>query len=266
MQKYSCSEYLKQIRHHNVQLGNLLRKFYPLEEHKPNIDTLYFKVFRAVDDRAACMKFIEGHTHVLEIFGITQITSAKIDWVLNPNVYVILVTSEKDGKAVAGGRIQIADGETPLPIEFAVGEMDSRIYDMVKERIPGRTGEFCGLWNSWEVAGLGIGSMQLSIASVALAGLINLETLFALCAPATYRNSVRGGFRVIREIGINGKFYYPKEDLTATAILIDDIEELPLTYDEVKADIMTLRNNPVSEKIILSKNGDPITLHFDLRI
>lgn len=237
-----------------------------MEEHKLDIDTLYFKAFRAVDNRAACMKFIEGHTHVLEIFGITQITSAKIDWVLNPNVYVILVSAEKDGKALAGSRVQVADGITPLPIETAVGEMDNRIYDMVKERIPGGTGELCGLWNSWEIAGLGIGSMQLSLACVAFADMINLSTLFGLCAPATYRNSVKGGFRVIREIGINGKFYYPKEDLTATAIIIDDVKALPLTHDAERANIDSLRANAISQRQILSKNGDPLTLHFDLTI
>ncbi|WP_143095912.1 hypothetical protein [Pedobacter insulae] len=212
------------------------------------------------------MKFIEGHTHVLEIFGITKITSAKIDWVLNPNVYVILVTAEEDGRALAGSRIHVADGKTLLPIEEAVGELDERIFNMVEERRMDGTGELCGLWNSWEIAGLGIGSMQLSIACVAYAGLIKLNTLFGLCAPATYRNSIRGGFRVIKEIGINGKFYYPKEDLTATSILIDDIENLPLTYDDVKADIMTLRNNPISTRQILSKNGEPVNLHFDLTL
>ena len=80
-----------------------------MEEAKTTIENLYFRAFRAVDDRAACMKFIEGHTHVLEIFGITEITSAKIDWVLNPDVYVILVSAEKDGKALAGGRIHKAN-------------------------------------------------------------------------------------------------------------------------------------------------------------
>lgn len=235
-----------------------------MEEHKPHIDNLYFKAFRAVDDRALCMKFIEGHTHVLEIFGITKITSAKIDWVLNPNVYVILVSAEEDGRALAGSRIHVADGKTLLPIEDAVGDLDERIFTMVEERRIDGTGELCGLWNSWEIAGLGIGSMQLSIACVAYAGLIKLNTLFGLCAPATYRNSIRGGFRVIKEIGINGKFYYPKEDLTATSILIDDIENLPLTYDDVKEDIMTLRNNPISSRQILSKTGEVINLHFDL--
>lgn len=237
-----------------------------MEELKPHIENLYFRAFKAVDDREACMKFIEGHTHVLEIFGITQITSAKIDWVLNPNVYVILVSAEKDGKALAGGRIHQANRVNPLPIEDAVGYMDDRIYKMVEDRTDAGTGELCGLWNSWEIAGLGIGSMHLSTACVAFADMINLSTLFGLCAPATYRNSIRGGFRVITEIGINGKFYYPKEDLTATSILIDDVKNLPLTYEPERSIAMNMRANIITSQQIQAKNGETVNLHFDLSI
>jgi hypothetical protein len=108
--------------------------------------------------------------------------------------------------------------------------------------------------------------MQLSTACVALAGLINLKTLFGLCAPATYRNSIRGGFRVIKEIGINGKFYYPKEDLTATSILIDDIPNLPSTYEPEKSTAMKMRNATIVSEQITAKNGQLITLHFNLKI
>ena len=210
--------------------------------------------------------FIDGHTHVLEIFGITKITSAKADWVNNPDVYVITVSAEKNGKVLAGGRIHKANRKHPLPIETAVGSMDDRIYTMVEERTDEGTGELCGLWNSWEIAGLGIGSMQLSTACVALAGLIDLKTLFGLCAPATYRNSIRGGFRVIKEIGINGKFYYPKEDLTATSILIDDLENLSLTHEDVKTEINKLKHHIVYTMKMPIKNGNLINLHFDLKI
>jgi hypothetical protein len=231
-----------------------------LEPEKLTINKLYFKVFRAIDDRAACMKFIEGHTHVLEVFGITQITSAKIDWVLNPDVYVILVKAEENGPALGGGRIHIANGKNALPIEEAVGHMDSKIYDMVKERTEEGTGEFCGLWNSWEIAGLGIGSIHLGRTFIALAYRLGLKSLFGLCAPATYRNSMRVGFRVLREIGIDGKFYYPKEQLTATSIMIEDIENLPGAIEEEKQEILRLRENHNHTLEITTKKGQTIEL------
>ncbi len=237
-----------------------------MDEHKPQIENLYFRAFRAVDDRSACMKFIEGHTHVLEIFGITQITSAKIDWVLNPNVYVVIASAEPNGKALAGCRIHIADGKTPLPIETAVGSMDERIYTMVADRIADGTGEFCGLWNSWEIAGLGIGSVFLGRISIAISTLLNLKSLFGLCAPATYRNSIRGGFRVINEIGINGKFYYPEEKLTATALLIEDTEKLDLTHPDEIPNIMQIRGSRQNTIEFISSNGQKVNLHINLEI
>lgn len=236
-----------------------------MEELKSNIENLYFKAFRAIDNREACIKFIDGHTHVLEVFGITQITSAKPDWISNPDVYVIMVTAEENGKALAGGRIHQANRKNPLPIEEAVGYMDEKIYEMIEQRTDVGTGELCGLWNSYEIAGLGIGSMQLSTACVAYAGLLKLSTLFGLCAPATYRNSIRGGFRVIDEIGVNGKFYYPKDDLTATAILIDDLKGLPLTLEPERSIAMNMREKNIIHQAIKSKNDEIINLHFDLK-
>lgn len=227
-----------------------------MEQQKLHIDKLYFKAFRAIDDPESCLKFIEGHRHVLEIFGITQISSAKVDWMHNPNVHVILVTIEENGKAMAGSRIHQADGVTPLPIEDAVGFMDARIHDMVKDRMAAGTGEMCGVWNSWEIAGLGIGSYFLSQVGLAVSSSIGLTTLFGLTAPATYRNAVRGGFRVITEIGINGRFYYPKEDLTATAVLTDELETLPTAVEEVRNHVHSFRKNPRQSFQIPNKTND----------
>ena len=237
-----------------------------METNKPNIEKLYFKIFRAVDNRSDCMKFIEGHTHVLEVFGITQITSAKIDWVLNPDVYVVLVSEHENGPALGGGRIHVANNKNPLPIEDAVGEMDERIYSMVKNDTERGTGEFCALWNSWEIAGLGIGSIYLGRIFIALAYRLGLKTLYGLCAPATYRNSLRVGFRVLNEIGINGKFYYPKEKLTATSLIIEDLENLPSAVEEERNEIFSLRNEKTYKKTILSSKNTSIELNTDFYI
>lgn len=237
-----------------------------METTRPDIEKLYFKVFKAIDNRADCMRFIEGHTHVLEIFGITQITSAKIDWVLNPDVYVVLVSEHEDGPALGGGRIHIANGKDRLPIEDAVGIMDDRIHKMVDDKTPKGTGEFCGLWNSWEIAGLGIGSIYLGRIFIALAHRLGLKTLFGLCAPATYRNSLRVGFRVLSEIGINGKFYYPKEQLTATALLIEDLENLPTADFEEREEIFKLRKNKSHTQIVTTKKNTSIEMNTNFYI
>lgn len=235
-----------------------------MEEHNIVIKNIKFTAFRAINDREACIQFVEGHRRVLEIFGITQITSAKADWLLNPDVYVILVTDADTGKALGGGRVHKANRINALPIEDAVGYMDEKIYKMVDDYTDVGTGEVAGVWNSFEIAGLGIGSIHLSTACVAYSQFIGITTLFGLAAPATYRNVLRGGFQVVRELGNDGKFYYPKDDMTATVMFNHDIIGLPLTLEPQRSIILEMRENIVYSQEIVSKQGDSVTLTFDL--
>lgn len=235
-----------------------------MEEHNVDIKKIKFTAFRAVDDRDACMSFIDGHKRVLEIFGITQISSAKTDWILNPDVYVVLVTDEETGKVLGGGRIHKANRKNALPVEEAVGYMDENIYKMVDDYTDLGTGEVAGVWNSFEIAGLGIGSIHLSTACVAYAKFIGITTLFGLAAPATYRNVLRGGFQVITSLGNNGKFYYPKDDMTATVMFNHDIVNLPLTQEPQRSIILEMRKDSIYKQEILSKQGNTVSLTFHL--
>ncbi|MEJ5995470.1 hypothetical protein WG904_13665 [Pedobacter sp. Du54] len=235
-----------------------------MEEHKSDIKNVKFTVFRAVDDRDACMSFVEGHKRVLEIFGITQISSAKADWILNPDVYVVLVTDEDTNKVLGGGRVHKANRKNRLPVEEAVGYMDDNIYQMVDDYTDVGTGEVAGVWNSFEVAGLGIGSIHLSIACVAYAPYVGITTLFGLAAPATYRNVLKGGFEVITSLGNNGKFYYPKDDMTATVMFNKDIVNLPLAHEPQRSIILGMRHEPLYKQEVVSKQGDTVTLTFDI--
>ena len=235
-----------------------------MEDHNLDIKHIKFTAFRAVEDREACMHFIDGHRRVLEIFGITQITSAKADWVLNPDVYVMLVTDADTGKVLGGGRIHKSNRINALPIEEAVGYMDENIYKMVDDYTDAGTGEVAGVWNSFEIAGLGIGSLHLSTACVAYSKFIGITTLFGLAAPATYRNVLRGGFEVVTSLGNNGRFYYPKDDMTATVLFNYDIINLPLTMEPQKTIAFDMRRDIIHEMEIPSKQGNMVKLTFDL--
>lgn len=230
----------------------------------PNIKNIKFTAFRAVDDRETSLAFADGHRRVLEIFGITQITSAKADWILNPDVYVMLVTDADTGKVLGGGRIHKANRVNTLPIEEAVGYMDDRIYKLVDDHTDAGTGEIAGIWNSFEIAGLGVGSVYVSTACVAYAKFIGITTLFGLAAPATYRNVISGGFQVVTELGNNGKFYYPKDNMIATVMFNHDINNLPLTLEPHKSTIIEMRETLIYEKEVTAKTGEIVKLIFDL--
>lgn len=206
---------------------------------------IQIRTFKAPDDYEACEKFIIGHKKLLEIFGITKITSNRQDWVDDPDTTVILV-EDKETKVVYGGaRLQVVSGKYPLPIEIALGKYDNGIHEMVQEdHLSGGTCELCGLWNSREVAGMGIGSYILSRVGAAIAVQLPVKSIFVLCAPITVRMGKRVGAVVEDTLGNEGLFYYPKDDLIATAMRLRNIHDLSHADTSEQEKILSLRENP----------------------
>lgn len=225
-----------------------------------------FRAFRAVDEPESCLRFIEGHRKVLEIFGITMITSNTASWTTHQNTYVILVESKLDGRAMGGARLQIFDDSLALPIQDAVGKVDSKINEVVKRYSDeGPTGEVCGLWNSREIAGFGIGSAYLTRAIIVLAKRLKVKTLFALCAPATVKTAGRAGFVIERSLGNDGFFNYPKLDLVATAMAIEDVEDLSRATPENQSFILDSEDNPLQCRMEKGPKGE-IMVDYDLSL
>jgi hypothetical protein len=225
------------------------------------------RAFRAVDEPGTCLKFIEGHRRVLSIYGIENITTNTTDWMYQRSIFVIVVETLDGSKLYGGVRIQVADGINPLPIETATGHMDPNIYHIVREHAKNGAAELSGLWNSKEVAGLGIGSLFPSRVAVALASQIGVNTFFTLCSPTTVRFKDWMGGKILTEVGKEGTFYYPKIDLLATALYSDDMFNLGTTHPREREKIMYLRNNPEH----IAKEKSPfkdfhINIHYALSL
>lgn len=213
---------------------------------------IQIRTFRAPDDPEACQKFIIGHKKLLEIFGITQITSNRQDWVDDPSTIVILVEHMETKVVYGGARVQIVSKQFPLPIQTAIGKYDEKIFDLINEDVArGGTCEICGLWNSREVAGMGIGSYILSRVGVAIAKQLPVVSLFVLCAPITVKMGLRLGCTVERTLGNEGLFYYPKDDLVATVMRMKNIDDLSLATEVEREKILALRAQP--QQTILEK-------------
>lgn len=223
------------------------------------------RVFRAIDDFETCQKFVEGHMKILKAFGITMITSANIQWFMDPNTYVIVAESTENARVLGGARVQVAGGKYPLPIIKAVEELDERIHDVVEEYTPEGVAELCGLWNSREIAGLGIGSTFLTRTAVAIASKIKVKRMFALCAAYTVGMAENAGFEIAVSLGDNGTFYYPKEDLVATGMLLEDSYVLDKADPAERNEIMSLRENLLQVKTEKGRRND-FDLMYDLSI
>ncbi len=216
---------------------------------------IYIRAFRAVDDKEASLKFVEGHRKVLENVGIKEVTSSNNEWIDNPGVYVILIESGDRSKIYGGARIHVANDMKPLPLEEATAEIDTNITSIVKEFAKDGTGEICGLWNSLEVAGYGVGSTYAIRSAICILDQIKIKSCFALCSPYTARIARNYGFFIDRSLGDNGTFYYPKIDLLATIVRIDNAVDLnEVEIDEFKI-INSLRANPTQEADEMGPKG-----------
>lgn len=201
------------------------------------------RAFRATEDRETCLKFVLGHQRVLENHGIYNVTSSTIEWIESPSVFVIVVESLDKKRLYGGARIHIANGKNPLPIETATGDMDAKIYDYIKFYSKNGTAELCGLWNSIEVAGLGIGSYFPSRAAVVILNQLGLGSIFCLCSPVTLRFNQWIGATVFSDVGKEGTFYYPKIDLLATVMFLADPLTLTNAHPRERNKMFWMREN-----------------------
>jgi hypothetical protein len=223
------------------------------------------RAFKVTDDPNACLRYIKGHHLVLESYGVTKVTSLNADWIDDPYTYAIIVESEDGKKVYGGGRIQIRSAKLRMPMEDAIAILDDRIYAYADQLGDLKVAEFCGLWNSKEAAGYGIGSIYMGRVGVSIASQLNIQYLTALCSPGTLRNCLKVGFRVIRELGNNGTFYYPKEDLTATALLIEDLNDIPHADPIEREAIFKIRENLTGVAIEKGPKGE-MEFMYDLHI
>ncbi len=223
------------------------------------------RAFRAIDDPRSCELFVEGHKRVLTSIGVEKVTSSNNEWVHNPAAFVMIVESLDKQHIYGGARIHVSGGTEPLPIEQATGDLDSSIYDLVWDYAQKGTGEGCGLWNSREIAGYGIGSIFLTRVGVAMSTQIGLDSLFGLCAPYTVKMAQSVGYEIEKGIGNNGTFYYPKLDLVATVLILRDLKDLSAADEENKSAIMSLRENLQGVRIEELRNKK-IEIHYDIEI
>jgi hypothetical protein len=233
-----------------------------LNKEKPEVR---IRAFRAIDDPKTCELFVEGHTHVLTSIGVTKVTSSKNEWTTNPAAFVMVVES-MDGKKIFGGaRVHVAGGSEPLPIEQATGAMDHGVFNLVWKYAQHGTGELCGLWNSREIAGYGIGSIFLIRTTVAISYQIGITSLFALCAPYTIPPGEAVGMEIEKSIGNDGTFYYPKLDLIATTMILKDVPTLSKAYEEDKKAIIDIRENLNITRVEVLRKKE-ITIHYEIQI
>lgn len=173
-------------------------------------------VSRANQDERLCHKLLEGHKRVLEAYGIKNLSSFRTDWFRRDDVIVIAAMTPDGERVMAGARLQPGAVANDFPLHQAVGHMDSKVGDFLEDIIPEGVVELNALWNSIELAGMGMGSEFLIQVGMAALPMIGVKHLVALTSPVTRRWREKHGWRLHEEFGEEGYFVYPKPSLRAS--------------------------------------------------
>lgn len=233
-----------------------------LNSQKEELESITIRAFRAVDDLDSCHRFLQGHLDVISAFGF-KLSSATESWMLDPKTYVVIVESNDRSRTFGGARLQFRSPNNPLPVEGAIGVEAPEIYPFLEQH--SELAEICGLWNSVNVAGMGIGSVYSIRAAIALAGMVGVKEMVALCSVHTYRMAHRYGFNLLQEIGNKGAIPYAGAHQTAHLTYQFDVEGLPNSVEAERNLIMDLRKNPDQ---VIKDNGNPseLQVHYKLGI
>ena len=220
-----------------------------------------FRAFQPINDLAQAQRYLNGHRQVLESYGITNITTNTNAWFEMRDIYAV-VAEDENGELVGGIRVQMADGVHPLPVEKAIGKMDPRIHDVVKKYADKGVGELSALWNSKSVAGYGI-SVLLTRAGISITNQINCNTLVGICGDYTLNMFKNVGFVIDDTLGVNGEFFYPKEDFIARVLGILNAKNLETAEEENRVRMLDLRSNPVQ---VFTENGPKGKVDIDYNL
>ena len=220
-------------------------------------------VFRAIDEIELCKEYLKGHLKVLSDYGIENITTNNNLWISNPNVYCVVARDMNSNHLLGGARIQVADGESPLPVELAVGYMDTSLYEKVQYySINGGVGESCGLWIAKEASGLGI-SRYLMWGSISSANQLHFSTMLGICASYTLNLFSDIGFKIDYSLGNKGGFPYPNNQYIANVIGILDAVSIATASKKDKDIMLSLRENPIQHRMEENK-GNYCNVYYNL--
>lgn len=228
---------------------------------------LKIRIYKAIDNLEACQRFAKEHENVLLNYGIKKVTSSSTNWFYDPDVFIVMVESSSGEHLFGGARLHLKNAAFQLPLESAISELDPHIHNLINSNVAYKTGELCGLWNTKDMSGNGLSAILIRT-GVAKAGIFiaekyNLKSLYTLSAPWTINMVKKIGFTVEESVGNKGEFAYPKPDLIATVLVLNDIYTLKNAIPQEKKDIFNLRENPIQKR---TENGPKGTIEIEYNL
>lgn len=222
-------------------------------------------IFRADTKIDLCHRLVDGHEQVLRAYGIENLTTFNRDWIGNPGVMVISIT-DKDERVLGGARMLTAKRTEDLPLYRAVGDQDLDLASGLQVYMDEGAYELGGLWNSIELAGMGVDATFLIKAAMAAMPLLDARHLFALTSPVTRRMQAPLGFHSMPEFGNEGFFTYPTDRLKASIARFTFPDQVKDTDDEVQDLLRLIWEDPHDARIEVTGPKGLMEVRFNIQV
>lgn len=237
-----------------------------LKIYEENFGELDFvlSLHRASDNYTICEDFVKGHRQLLAVNGV-DLGPIDNSWFSSNNVFLLVVRRTNSEEILGGSKMVIYDGDENLPLLKLLKDDYPELISYLREFHGGGLVEISGLWNSRSVAGLGLGSEQLIRTSIAISGMLNVETVVTFCSPFVTRFAELYGFVPLSKFGANGSIPFPDERWLSTINILEDPMVMSKSEISEKEIIFDLRAKPSQVKEFNSR-GKQLKIKFELSI
>ena len=236
-----------------------------LRESKP-IDEVVLKILRASEDVVLCQAMVEGHKRVLHAYGIKNISSFNTDWFGRDDVILIVAMSADGNKMLAGTRLQSGDNPEDFPLYQAVGHMDEGLKPWLSNLLKDGTMELNGMWNSIELAGMGLGVEWMVQSAMASMSILDLRNILALTSPVTRKMRDKMGWSIKDQFGDDGYFKYPNDKLLASIEQFVFPDDLPKSQKDVRVFLDELWADPTGYVMNIKGPKGKLKVRFNISV
>ena len=236
-----------------------------LRESKP-IDEVVLKILRASEDVVLCQAMVEGHKRVLHAYGIKNISSFNTDWFGRDDVILIVAMSADGNKMLAGTRLQSGDNPEDFPLYQAVGHMDEGLKPWLSNLLKDGTMELNGMWNSIELAGMGLGVEWMVQSAMASMSILDLRNILALTSPVTRKMRDKMGWSIQDQFGDDGYFKYPNDKLLASIEQFIFPDDLPKSQKDVRVFLDELWADPTGYVMNIKGSKGRLKVCFNISV
>lgn len=231
-----------------------------------SVSAATIRVFRSHRDEALCHELVTGHQAVLNAYGIEQLITFDRQWIGDPEVIVLAAVSGRDGRVLGGARMYRGVRPNDLPMFRAVSHQDAGLGAFLAPFLAEGAYELGGLWNSMELAGMGVDATYLIQAAMATLPMLSARHIFALTSPVTRRMQAGLGFLTEPQVGDGGFFVYPTPKLRATIARFTFPEQLADAQPAVRTLLEGIWQDPIRSTCAVEGPKGEIRLRFEIEL